>query len=470
MSLLGQTEIRIVLAENEPVFAAAGHHPVRLIGALRHQIIDQRSDIGLVAAQDERLLTPDFQRRIDTRHEPLRRSLLIAARSVRLTCRIQPGQLLDLQRGIQLERVQQIVLNRIGRTHDLHILQAGNGPQESILHIHRHGRGHSLDIHFIRIQPLRLDEQLMPVLVGEAHNLILDGRAVARPLAVNLSGILRRLHDIVPENLMGRLIRIGQPAEPLIPVHPVIHKGKCVVFRIALLQRHFLEMERTHIHAARRPGLEPERFQAVLPEIVCQSHRGTHPVRAAGVHRIPDDNFTVQVRPRTENDRLGPVFLSQLRHHARAASVLQENIHDLRLLQVQIFRILNDLLHEAVISLLIRLGPQRIHRRPLSAVQHAHLHRRPVRSDSHFSAQSIDFLHQMALSRSSDGRIAGHHGYIVQRNRKKTGLFPQPGGSQSRFASRMARSHYNHIICICKKHSSFLFHPIPFNTATAENP
>ena len=42
------------------------------------------------------------------------------------------------------------------------------------------GRAHALHIHFVSTATLGLNEKLMPVLIGEAYNLGLDGGAVAR--------------------------------------------------------------------------------------------------------------------------------------------------------------------------------------------------------------------------------------------------------------------------------------------------
>ena len=42
----GQALIRIVLAQNQAIFTAGGHHPVWLVAALCNQIIDESADVG----------------------------------------------------------------------------------------------------------------------------------------------------------------------------------------------------------------------------------------------------------------------------------------------------------------------------------------------------------------------------------------------------------------------------------------
>ena len=78
MSLFRQAKVRIVLAKEQAVLAAARHHAIRLVRAFRDQIVDERPDVRFVAAEDEGLAALDFERRIDARHEPLRRCLLVA--------------------------------------------------------------------------------------------------------------------------------------------------------------------------------------------------------------------------------------------------------------------------------------------------------------------------------------------------------------------------------------------------------
>ena len=39
--------VRVVLAQQQPVLAAAGHHAVGLVRALGDQIVDERADIAL---------------------------------------------------------------------------------------------------------------------------------------------------------------------------------------------------------------------------------------------------------------------------------------------------------------------------------------------------------------------------------------------------------------------------------------
>ena len=50
-AVLGETQVRVVLAQLQPVLGARREHPVRLGHAARDQIVDQHAEIRFVAAR-----------------------------------------------------------------------------------------------------------------------------------------------------------------------------------------------------------------------------------------------------------------------------------------------------------------------------------------------------------------------------------------------------------------------------------
>ena len=63
--------------------------------------------------------------------------------------------------------------------------EPGNGAEKSDLHIHGHAGGHALHVDFPRMKTLRLQKELMPLLIGKAQDLRLDGGTVARAHALD---------------------------------------------------------------------------------------------------------------------------------------------------------------------------------------------------------------------------------------------------------------------------------------------
>ena len=176
----------------------------------------------------------------------------------------------------------------------------------------------------------------------------------------------------------------------------------------------------------------------------------THSVRSAGIHDVSYNNHAFQICACAKNDRFRSVLLVKLRSNSDTPAVFYKDIRHLHLAQIEIFRIFHHLFHVTVVRSLIRLGTERIDRRSFSAVQHAHLDCRLICCNSHFAAESIYFFYEMTLPRSADGGIAGHHRYIVKRNRRQKCLTSHPGRCKSRFTACMACTDNNNIIRIYK--------------------
>ena len=67
----------------------------------------------------------------------------------------------------------------------------------------------------MRPQPFRFQKDLVRILVGETVNLVLDGRAIARPDALNDPGEQRRTVQTAPDELVGAFVGMSDPAGDL---------------------------------------------------------------------------------------------------------------------------------------------------------------------------------------------------------------------------------------------------------------
>ena len=82
MSFFGESEIGIVLPQNEAVFTAACHHAVRFVSSLGNEIIHKRSDVRFMPAEDERFSALYFESGIDPRYKALGSGLFVTARTI----------------------------------------------------------------------------------------------------------------------------------------------------------------------------------------------------------------------------------------------------------------------------------------------------------------------------------------------------------------------------------------------------
>ena len=130
----------------QPVLAAGGHHAVGLVGSLGHQIVDQRPDVPVASSQDKGALPSQLPRRVDARDKALRRRLFISARTVELPRPVQAGDFFALQRGIQLRRINTVILDGIGAARHFRVFESRDRVQHLYLHLLRHGGGKALDV------------------------------------------------------------------------------------------------------------------------------------------------------------------------------------------------------------------------------------------------------------------------------------------------------------------------------------
>jgi hypothetical protein len=68
------------------------------------------------------------------------------------------------------------------------VFEAGDAADHGLLDLHGEGGGHAVDVDLVGVEAFGLEEELVGELVGEADDLVFDGRAVARADAFDLAG------------------------------------------------------------------------------------------------------------------------------------------------------------------------------------------------------------------------------------------------------------------------------------------
>ena len=87
--------------------------------------------------------------------------------------------------ALRSARIEEIVLDGVAGPRDVRVLEAPDGAHELALHVERQAGRDAVRIDLVRVEPLGLDEDLVRGLVREAHDLVLDRRAVARTDALD---------------------------------------------------------------------------------------------------------------------------------------------------------------------------------------------------------------------------------------------------------------------------------------------
>lgn len=198
------------------------------------------------------------QRSIGAGQQALGASFLVAGGAVDLAGEEQAADDLGLQAVPEISGIEEVVLDRIARPHDVGVFHATDGTHDLQLHVERQGRGNAVGIQLVGRQAFRLEEDLVAFLVGEAMDLVFDRRAVARADAFDHTGIHRRTIEIGGDDLVGPGVGMGDPATDLLGMLFLrTEEGHHRDRRVARLLGHHREVHAAPVDPRRRTGLQP---------------------------------------------------------------------------------------------------------------------------------------------------------------------------------------------------------------------
>jgi hypothetical protein len=115
----GQTEVAVVLAEEEAVFGAGGEEAVGLGGAFRDEVVDHDGEVGLAALEEERGAAGGLQGGIGPGDEALAGGFFIAGGAIDLPGEVEAGDALRLQGGVELGGRAVVVFDGVAGADDL---------------------------------------------------------------------------------------------------------------------------------------------------------------------------------------------------------------------------------------------------------------------------------------------------------------------------------------------------------------
>ena len=150
-------------------------------------------------------------------------------------------------------------------------LQAGSTKRELCKnHCVRRAR---LDVQLRRVAPLWLDEDLVPLLLREAHDLVLDRGAVSRPRGLHPAAVLRRLVQVLPYQIVRRGVGVRQIARHLLALNvPRGVERKPARDVVAGLRLHDGEVDGVAVDAGGCAGLEAASLKAKALQVLCEPH------------------------------------------------------------------------------------------------------------------------------------------------------------------------------------------------------
>ena len=170
---------------------------------------------------------------------------------------------------IRAIRVYTIIFDRIGRAHDLDLLKPGDTSHHFDLNKLRQRGAEALQVHFIRMQTGRFNENLMPLTFREPRDFVLNGRAVTRTDAVDHTAVKRRFSEVFAYDLMRLRIRIRDVADSIIADRAALRKKrKRLRVRVAVLRLQFRKVNASAVDSAGRACLKPPQFYLMFRKIL----------------------------------------------------------------------------------------------------------------------------------------------------------------------------------------------------------
>ncbi len=387
--------------------------------ALGDEVVYHHADKPLCAVDGVLAESERAARGVCTRDKPQRGGLLIAGRAEELSRAVETVHLFGHQRGRELGRVGTVVLDGVGGSGELGVLETFDGAHQRELDVLRQRRTQSLEVELAAVQLGRLDEHRMARLVGEAHDLVLDRGAVARAGAHDVAAVERRAVKVVAYYLMCALVGVGQVADRAVRRQLGGEEAERREVAFAVLHRHAAEIDGGRVDARGSAGLEAAYRQSERDKRLGQRVGGEHPVgtRRAGV--VADEYLSAKERARRDDHAFCAEQCAERGLENKATGGVgglrfNANRPNLRLLQPQVGLTLERVLHVQPICRAVGLRAGRADGGTLAASEHSELDAAGIGGACHLTAERVHLADQTALRAAAYRRIAGHIAHRVE--------------------------------------------------------
>ena len=429
------------------MFRPRGHHAVRLVGALGDEVVDEHADVRLVAREHDGLPSFESERGVETRDEPLRRRLFVSAAAVDLTREIQSADELALEGGQKGGRVYAIVLDGVGVFGKTAMREPGHGAIHRLLDVVRQRTAHALDVHLVAVQPLGLDEDLMPLLVAETHDLVLDGGAIARSYAADAAVVKGAAVNVGEDDLVSAGVGVSEPAGLFLKCRDLGHERKPVRV-LAELDLHLVKVDGITVNARGSARLEPPHGQT-QPKQTCGEQvcgRLTGRTRTLGI--LPYDDLATEIYARREDDRVREDLLAVRELHAACRAARDKHFRSLALPHRERRHGAQSVHDHPLIERLVLLPSQGKDGGTFGRVEHLDLDEGFVRRKSHLPAEGVYLAHEMSLRGAAYRGIARHHRHRAETEAQHESTVPRPRTGESGFHARVSAAHNDDVVLV----------------------
>ena len=264
--------------------------------------------------------------------------------------------------------------------------------------------------------------------------------------------------EVVPDDPVGLLVGVGQMAHRPVLGGVLRAEGEGLNFLVTGLDLHLGEVHTAAIDSGGGAGFEPAQGKAQCSQIVCQTYRCVHTVGTGGDDRFTRNDGGIQIGAGGDDDGLCIIVGTQQSLYAGDAGLVRADPDDLSLLQLQIVRQLQHMLHVVLVGAAVSLSPEGMDSWTLAQIQHPVLDTAVVGGNAHLTAQRVQLPDKVALAGAADGGVAGQIRHRVQIDGEKDGVTAQPCGGQCGFDARMTGTDDRNVTASCEiTHGVFLF-------------
>ena len=430
----------------QAVFSAAGEHAVRLGHTAGNQVVDQHTEVGLVAARRPRLLALHLQRSVGTGQQALSGGLLITGCAIDLSGKEQPFYRFGFQRGVQAGRIKVIVLDGVAGTQDVAVLKSLHRAYQRQLDVERQACRNAVRINLVRRQPFWFEENVVTVLRRETVDLVFDRWAIARPNPLDDAGVHRRTVQSTADDLVRTFVGAGHPTRQLVRMLAgSTEEGKHRQRIVRMLFGHHREINGLAVETRRCSGLQPPGRQLQLAQARGKRHRRHVAHAPAGRLRKPHVNFPVEKGSRREHHGTRRETDTVLCHRTDDPVTFDDQIVASLGKQREVWLIFQAGPDGLAIQHAICLRPRGAYCRSLTGVQDAELDTGLIGGRGHRPVERIDLLDQMPLADSADRGVATHRAERVEIVREQQGFRAHARTGQRRFGAGMAATDHDYI-------------------------
>ena len=247
----------------------------------------------------------------------------------------------------------------------------------------------------------------MPVAVTKAQHLVLDRRAIARPLPFDCTREQWRLNQPRPNRVVRGEIGASERAEEL-RQGAATERGHRPVIRIRRLPLEPRPIDCPSIKARRRARLEPPKRQTERAELVAERRCGTLADTTPVLGLPPAKHLGVEECPGRQNDRRCPQHCPVIKHNTRDSSRLECQRRNAGSDDIEIRRHGQHLADGRCIACTVGLDARPLYCRPLRPVEHPVMDRRRIRRAPDQAVERIDLADEMTLAQPANRRVTRH--------------------------------------------------------------